>query len=542
MTVSNKLLSLFGWQNKAGPRITRNNADELVGGGGGTTASRFYNDAMKLPYERRRRYDTFDEMDEIDDVVSILDAYSEDSTQDSIEHKSSVWVEASDAKVKKECEELFKRLNVDEFTDSIARDVAKYGDDFAILNIEGNEIVNWNWADPRDIERVEHVNGTLLGFENSSDLKSLRQKVSSAGSGSETIKFAYKPWEVVHFRNYKTKRRRNEKFRNIYGTSLLEGSERVTKQLRLVTDMLVIHRLANSLDRIKYGIYVGQAPTEEEIMILKRWKSIFKKKSYIDPTNNRYDGRFDPSSWSEDIYWPVRENGESTADVIPGRPNVGDIVDVEFFDNRFFGSMRAPKGYFGREGEINAKATLSSQDMKWGRSCMSIQKAIRTGLVRLCKIQLALKGIDPGKNFTVAMVSPSSLEELTRLDALNLKIDAAERLATLGETLKFNQDKWRNHILRGVLGMSEKDIKLYTSPDKEGSDTDADDGEDEEILDRDTLSEFIGKLVPSISAISEQVRSSELPNAANEKFSFELRSLHPIPEETEPEVIDDDEE
>ncbi len=530
MAFPDNILSLFGWKSKRGLSIDKMKPGEIVGTGDASAASRYYSNAMGIPFERRRKYDVFDDMDEIDDVASIMDAYSEDSTQESIEYKSSIWIEAEDKKVKEELEELRKRTQWDEVDTATARDVGKYGDDFAILTVEDKDIVGLDWADPRDIERVEHKNGTLLGFEKTSELGKIRSNFSR--NTAEKVSLTYKPWDIVHFRLYRRKRRRGEKYRNIYGTSLMEGSERVTKQLRILTDMLVIHRLTQSLDRVKYGIYVGEAPTEEEIMILKRWKNIFKRKAHIDPVNAKFDTQFDPTAWIEDVFWPLKENGESTSDVIPGRPNVGDIVDVDYFDNKFFGSFRAPKAYFGREGEINLKATISSQDMKWGRSCISLQKSVKNGFRRMGQIQLALKGMDPYAKFTIGMVPPSALEELTRLDAMNLRLDAVERLAATGETLGLKQELWRKHIMKAVLGMTDQDIELYAGGVEREPEPDT----------KEQLGEFMERLrlARSIEFMPEYVRRIELPPVAEitsgdqqpEKVEIHLRSLHPIPDQS----------
>lgn len=527
MAFPDNILKVFGWKNKSISRKVR--PDDLSSQE--SPASRYYNNAMSLPYERRKKYDLYDDMDEIDDVVSILDAYAEDSTQEDKEQNASIWIKAEDPKVQKELTEMFQRIKVEELLEPTTRDLGKYGDDFWVPQVDDDLIVGADFPDPRDMERVEHKDGTLLGFESTEALQSLRQSYSSGGK----IELTYKPWEVVHFRLYKRKRRPREKFRNIYGTSLLDGSEKVAKQLRILSDMLVIHRMLNSIDRMKYGVWVGNAPTEEEILVLKRWKDALKRKPYVDPVAGRYDQNFDPTAWVEDIFWPMRGEGESSVDVIQGRPNVGDIVDIEHFENKFFGSLRAPKGYFGREGDLNSRATLASQDMKWARSCLSLQTGVKNGFHRLCQVQLALRQIDPYSKFYVMMVAPSSLEELTRFDAMNSKIDIADRLASLGETLDLTKEKWREHILKGILGFTDDDVRLYTD-DPDATDNGDDPPEDEDVGEFDHLSEFMTKLkgneVSDFTYNPEYVRKSELPILSElmEDAGVSLSSALPIPE------------
>lgn len=480
-----------------------------------------YYNQMLPPEERRRRYDTYDELDELSDVSTILDAYAEDATQYDREKKASIWIEAKDEQVKAILEEMLKRVDAQGFQEAITRDVAKYGDDFAILNVQkGVGITGWDWVDPRSIERIENRQGDLLGFEWTERLESL----SVALKRGEKPQLTFKPWEVLHFRLFRRKRVGKQNFRNIYGTSILAGSTRIGKQVKILDDMLMVRRLVKTFDTRVYKIDTAKSSVAEEIQILKRWKNAMKRKAYVDPANGRLDVPFDPMSWQEDVFWPIREGSDSSVDIIPGQPNVGDIVDIEHFRDKFFGSMRAPKGYFGYEGDINAKATLASQDMKWGRTVNSLQKAIKNGFYRLCQIELALHEIDPmTTEFTVGMVVPSVLEDLSRLDAMQSLIDIAERLASLGETLGLEETAWRLHILRAVLGLSDEEIERFTGDGEEPT-GDPDKPEIEKVLLGEMMRDHITRVFRRTTQTAddfERARPSELPDRESASSHFD---------------------
>jgi len=539
MAVADTILKLFGWKSQSAPMPKH--SKELPGGEEGFVVNPFegYHNSVKPPYERRYAYDVYDDMDEMDIIASVLDAYAEDATQWDREHRATVWVDSKSEKVKKVCEELFDRLKLEEYSEGITRDVAKYGDDFAHLTFDEKTklITGWDWKDPRDTERVETVDGVLLGFEETAKLGAV---MTSLDRG-EKVNLTYKPWEIIHFRRYIKKRVVKQKFRNIYGTSTLSGSEKIAKQVKIDSDMLMVHRLTKSLDKRMYRIDVGNAAVEEEIAILKRWKRALKSRAYIDPAAGRFDKPFDPFTWNEDIFWAARKDSDSTVENIPGQGNVSDIVDVEFMVDRLFGSLRAPKAYFGFEGDVNAKATLSSQDLKWGRVVNSVQKSVRQGLTRLCQIQLAYLGIDPYEVFTVQMVVPSVLEELSRLEAYQTVIDSAERMMSLGETLGLDQDAWRYHVMHAVLGFSEEEIEKYSGPpedtdDQEPKDPDDSDPEkerDASQLDEDIKLAILDKIRNSSSYSSDpyNARKSELPGGKGEAGDMKVL---PIPSPTKP--------
>jgi hypothetical protein len=556
MAVVDKLRQLFGWGGEVPPPDKPRRSDGLgqMDSQFGYNPYRSYANAVKPPYDRRRRYDIYDEMDELPEISSVLDAYAEDCTQFDREKKASVWVEARDKEDEKILNNMFDRLQVADHIEPIHRDVGKYGDDFAELDIEA-QIEGWDWRDPRDIERIENRQGTLVGFEETANLKELVPMLdgatplttiqqSTAPTEKQSLSFSYKPWDMVHFRLYRRKREWKQKFRNIYGTSLLAGAERIAKQVKILDDMLMVRRLTKTLDTRVYKIDTGRSTPEEDVMILKRWRNAIKRRPYIDPAGNRFDSPFDPFTFQEDLFWPVREGSASSVEVIPGQPNVSDIMDIAHFRDKEFGALRAPKAYFGFEGDINAKATLSTQDIKWGRACNSLQRAARNGLTRLCQIELALHNRDAlHSEFVVKMVIPSVLEDISRLEAMQTFIDVAERMVSLGEHLQLDPDSWRRHVLQTTLCMSTQEVDLFLSPpglqplpplppenppeiNTDPAPTEEPD-EDKRLFEkvREMFSSRFG--TTSVRAISEHARGDELPNK-EKPFAFYQGKIVPI--------------
>lgn len=529
--MANFLQKLFGWSGTTPPKDKPRKGEE------GLEGSQFdpnpytqYQNSVKAPLDRRKRYDLYDDMDEMSDISSVLDAYAEDCTQTDREKKTTLWIESKNASVRRILEDVIDRLSLEDLIEAIHRDTGKYGDDFAQLLIENDSVEAIDWKDPREVERIETRDGILAGFEKTERL----QEVTSLIQKEEKVKFTFQPWDIVHFRLYRRKRDKFQKFRNIYGTSILANSERIAKQVKILDDLLMVRRLTKSLDYRVYEIDTGRSSVEEEILILKRWRNALKRKPYIDPINARFDSNFDPWTFQEDLFWPKSKDSASHVEVIQGQPNVADIVDIEMFRDKLYGSLRAPKAYFGFEGEINAKATLGSQDIKWGRTANSLQRAVKNGLSRLFQIQLALKGIDPkipANSFTIGMVVPSVLEDLSRLEAVQTTIDIAERMASLGETLHLNSDKWRGHILRTVLGMTDDEVEKFSDSHESPDDPDEPEAESDitaldEVLKTAILSRM--RRTTLQVPVTENVFSEEIPLLSREHKLHEAASLMDI--------------
>jgi hypothetical protein len=224
----------------------------------------------------------------------------------------------------------------------------------------------------------------------------------------------------------------------------------------------MIMRLTRSLDRDTYFVDVGRSPIEEEIKILKRWKRALQRKTYVDPVAGRFDSKFDPYAWSESQFFPTKEGSQSRIEKQTGITNISDIADIDHFRDKFFGSLRAPKAYFGYEGEVNSKSSISSQSLKWARAVHSLQRGVKNGLKRLCQIQLAFKGLDTSADkFEVMMTAPSIVDLLDKLEAWQSVVDVAERMTTLGQALGLNQKDWNVYILENVLWLSKQEVKRF---------------------------------------------------------------------------------
>lgn len=468
MAFTDRLKSIFGWPTARRPMERPTLKDIALQTQQVQSAADRYHSEMDFLHRRRQdRYDVYDAMDEMADVSSVLDAYAEDATQIDQEHEKSVWVTAKKKQVREILSSLLHdTLHIEDTIEGICRDVAKMGDDFGVLNADRQDgVKSILWRDPRDIERIENRDGILIGFEEVALLGSYKQRVMTErqqGRDGSAIKPTYEPWNVIHFRILKKKRLPKEKQPNIYGTSVLAGSERIAKQVKILDDLLMIMRLTRSLDRKTYYVDVGRSPVEEEIHILRRWKRALKRKTYFDPATGRFDSRFDPFAWTEDEFWPIKENRNSRVETQPGITNIADIVDIDHFRDKFFGSLRAPKAYFGYEGDVNARATLASQSLKWARAVSSIQRAVKQGLTRLCQIHLAYLNMDTdAEQFEIHMTQPSIVELLDKLEAWQNVVDVAERMSTLGETLQLDKYDWTVYILENVMWLSKDEVRKF---------------------------------------------------------------------------------
>lgn len=408
-----------------------------------------YYSSMEMKKGTKPDYNFYDQMDEDEVISSVLDAYAEDSTQVNYDTNRTVWCESSNPDIVKIVHDLFDEIVLEEFIYSIVRDLAKYGNTFEGANGGFDQgVIGLDSKDPRKVTRREHL-GKLLGFQ-------------FEGS-KETIP----PWAIVHFRLL-TRNRRNP-----YGDSILWNARKIYRKVKWIEDAVILYRLRRAPDRTIWYIDTGAVGPQEQLKLANKWRHAVKKNLAKTGDGLRQDIRI--LAADEDIFFPKNKNNDSKIDVLKGSNNVGDIWDLEYFLNKLFGSLRAPKAYFGFEGEIDAKASLVQQDFKYARGCVKLQRATLVGLATLVQIHLAFKRMDPLKEeneFILRMSPVSFLEEQFRQELVNLRVDTVDKLVDMGEKLGFNKDEWVNHVLKQFGGFTAPEIeKFHASTEKDQSET-----------------------------------------------------------------------
>lgn len=470
--------SLFGWDRRSGAGKRppwQKYADDVVSS---LNAQRLAPSWLSLPSDRIALYDLYDELDNFDLISSILEAYADNATQISPEQDRAVWVDSGEQKLKDEIYALFDEIDLEGLIEGMAYDLAKNGDDFARLAYAEKEgVYHLNWLDPRTVERVEDESGTLIGFL-PVEIASSIQLLSDLDE--EKI---WQPHDMVHWRTMRTKYRRNaEQSANehysgsnaMYGTSSLRNVRRVGKQLRFLEELLIIFRLTRAVDKHIYSVDVGtdndQVSMEAQ---LKYWERKLKGKDFRNPDTGEFDALYNAQGLNEDIIFPIR-GGESNSkiDVRQGLGNIADIVDVDYFLSKLYSSLGVPKEFAGFEGGGNYDPTksLSAQSVRFNRAVVRLQKALLNGIYWLVDIHLFIKGWKPEQyqgKYKLAMMAPSDIEVLSRLDAFQLRMSNSKDSMEFNDSLQADPVQWRLWVMKDILGLRDSQIEEFFGPKPE---------------------------------------------------------------------------
>jgi hypothetical protein len=247
-------------------------------------------DQTNLQINRLERYKDFDQMDQVGEISASLDMYADEASLLDNDTHHSLQVKAGSLRVKNELEDFFyNTLNVDNVLRPMARYLCKYGDFPAeIVTAQNrNGIASIRHMHVYNFTRVETKHGDLVGFFYQNEF-----------SSEPTF---FHPWQVMHLRL--------TSFENIYvpyGSSILGGSRKHFKQLRLMEDAAIVYRLTRSPERRVFKIPVGNIPAKEVAQYMEMVARDFKKRKIYDPASGDVSEKWSPLIQEDDYWLPMR--------------------------------------------------------------------------------------------------------------------------------------------------------------------------------------------------------------------------------------------
>jgi len=392
-----------------------------------------------LHINRLERYKDYDQMDEVGEMSLALDLYSDEASLIDPEIKHSMMIKADSKAVKEELEELFYDvLLVDNWLRPVIRYLCKYGDfPGEIVPTKNRDgIASIRFMNVYNFTRVETKFGDLVGFFYQDELV--------------TNPEFFHPWQVVHMRL--------TSFENIfhpYGRSLLNGSRKHFKQLRLMEDAAIIYRLTRAPEKRIFTIPVGQVPTHEIPNYIEKIASRFKKKRFFDPATGDVNERWHPLIQEDDFWLPQRPDGTGPkVETLPGAENLDQIADIEYFKKKMVAGLKIPfsRVGIGEPGENETKS-LAQVAPEFAKAVQWVQREVIMGLKKVAIVHLALKGYSEKdiKSFSLNMTASSAIDELYRIETWSSRADVIDALKGTG----LFPDEW---ILKRFTDMTDEEI------------------------------------------------------------------------------------
>ena len=443
---------------------------------------------------RNQLYDLIDTMCEDSTISAIVETYAEDSTEYNDKGKI-VWADSSDSKISKYINFLIDSMNIDKNIYKWALSLCKYGDLYLRLyrkseykdpiftkdedkTLNENLYINEYSKNDKFVHYIEMVQNPAEIFELTkfgktygyikADVTSVNMNTMSDSYYTANLTYKFKQHDIeifdaktfVHACLEDNTTRYKEEV-NIYtdnldtdikngnsynysvrrGQSLLYNTFKTWRQLKLLEDSILLNRVTKSSVTRIIGVEIGDMPKEQVGPHLQGIKQLIEQKAALN-VNQSISEYTNPGPMDNCIYVPTRDGkGAITPQTLGGGDvDVKSLADLDYFKNKLFGSLKAPKQYFGDTDDgagFNGGTSLSIISSRYAKTVKKIQNTLIQAITDVINLLLIDKNLSSYINkFTIKMQSPTTQEELDRRDNASNKIDMISNIMNLFDMIE----------------------------------------------------------------------------------------------------------
>ena len=380
-----------------------------------------------------RDYDTMD-MDPI--ISSALDIYADECVTKN-ELGEILIIHSSNDNIKQILYNLFYDiLNIEFNMWSWTRNLVKYGDFYLKMYISPEYGVYM-------VEPISAYNVTRVENSDITNKNYVKFQINLPEGGRlEELE----NYQIAHFRML------SDSNFIPYGKSIIEGGRRVWKQLSLMEDAMLIHRVMRAPEKRVFKVDVGNIPPQEVDQYMQKLMDKMKKVPYIDEKTGDYNLRFNLQNMVEDFYLPVRGSDSGTSIEPLSGMEFNGIDDIEYLRNKMLAALKIPKAFLGYEEDLSGKATLASEDIRFAKTVNRVQRILISELNKIAMVHLYAQGYKDSSlvDFTLELTNPSVIFEKEKIGIWQDKVNLSKDMM---ETKLFSK-KW---IYENVFKISEED-------------------------------------------------------------------------------------
>jgi hypothetical protein len=388
--------------------------------------------AMAYQQVRIDLFRDYDGMDNDPIIASALDIYADESTVKN-ELGDILKINCANENTKEILRNLFYDiLNIEFNLWPWTRNLAKYGDFFlqleiapelGIVNVLPLSVYETSRVEGFDLQNPQKVKFVYSPFQNPNN------SLSNASAKRE-----YDNYEIAHFRLYS-----DANFLP-YGKSMIEGGRRVWKQLTLMEDAMLIHRIMRAPEKRIFKVDVGNIPPTEVDNYMQKIINSSKKVPFLDPSTGEYNLKYNVQNLIEDYYMPVRGNDNGTSiDTLKGL-EYNMIDDINYLKGKMMAALKIPKIYLGYEEDVSGKATLAGQDIRFAKTIERVQRVLVSELTKIAIVHLYSQGFDKADDldFSLELTTPSKIYEQEKVELYTSKISLIQQM----QQTKMFSKKW----------------------------------------------------------------------------------------------------
>lgn len=312
------------------------------------------------------------------------------------------------------------------------------------------------------------------------------------------------------------------------GQSLLYNVFKIWRELMLLENSILLNRITKSSIVRIIGVEVGDMPKEKVQLQLQKVKQLIEQKTAIKESKSMSEYT-DPGPIENNVYVPTHNGvGAITTAQVGGDVDVKSLADLDYFKNKFWGSVRVPKMYFGDTDDaagFSGGESLSIISSRYAKMVKRIQNTTVQMITDMMNLMLIDKGLSKYVNkFTIKMQPPATSEERDRRENLSNKIAVVSDIMNLLSDIEDGSAKLR--ILKALLSNVIQDDEVISiiqevidnmeaTEEIEDIDVDNDNNDNEFSIDSEPMNfggSNIGNEERETEETEEETSGEELPS------------------------------
>jgi len=237
----------------------------------------------------------------------------------------------------------------------------------------------------------------------------------------------------------------------------IENCRRAYRQLSMVEDSVVIHRMVHAPLRFMFNVDVGRLPVPQAEAYLRKLQSQYWSTKTFDMDQGDIVKKYSPQS-TLDSFWFAKRQGQeaTTVDTFGGQPSDGNLEVLDWFIKKLYRSLKTPTSRLSNETSFSDGTEMLREELKFAKMIIRQQQRFAAGIKRAFVTHLKFREMLEEddiyeENLHVAFNVPTNFYDMRESQKLELKINTFNNIAS-------NEGISTTFALKKYLDWSDKDI------------------------------------------------------------------------------------
>jgi hypothetical protein len=215
----------------------------------------------------------------------------------------------------------------------------------------------------------------------------------------------------------------------------IENCRRAYRQLSMIEDSVVIHRMVHAPLRFLFNVDVGKLPVPQAEAYLRKLQSQYWSTKTFDIDQGDIVKKYAPQS-TLDSFWFAKRQGQdgTTVETFGGQPSDGNLDVLDWFIKKLYRSLKTPTSRLSDETGYSDGTEMLREELKFAKMIIRQQQRFAQGIKRAFITHLKFKEIFDENdlfddNLRIEFNVPTNFYDMRESQKLNLKIDTFNNIS-----------------------------------------------------------------------------------------------------------------